>query len=139
MTRKWRKSAAKFKLAKIKNSRFASKKTLFLQENDNYFVTNRNSGGIVKNAHIKRLDKEEEVGNLSRSISHSFLLPSSPADSPQIQRHQLFDSSPKISKANSKLALLSRRYKYLDSIWTYHKFGACCYVQLIPCYGCYLT
>ena len=91
------------------------------------------SSQAVKNAHIKRLDnnnvpgtlgstlsidatlnKQQELElqqqqNLSRSISHNYL--PSPVDSPQIQRHQMhqLESSPRISKASSKLALISRR------------------------------
>jgi len=82
------------------------------------YVTNRLSeeqqqqSAYVKNAHIKRLDNNTDAskvqlpdGNLSRSISHSFL-PESPNT---ISRQQMLDSSPKISKASSKIALISRR------------------------------
>merc|ERR1711956_164465 len=89
------------------------------------FVTNRLSeeqqqqSAHVKNAHIKRLDNNSDAskvqlpdGNLSRSISHSFL-PDSPNTA--ISRQQMLDSSPKISKASSKLALISRRSSHSSS------------------------
>lgn len=93
------------------------------QENDYYAVTRGSGGHAVKNAQIKRLDSNNGCtsdmskmhqpfssaeGNLSRSISHSFL-PPSPMDSPQISRHQNMLLDTQISRNSSKYALISRR------------------------------
>ena len=73
-----------------------------------FFVTN--SQKFITHSRLDNNSDASKVqlpdGNLSRSISHSFL-PDSPNTA--ISRQQMLDSSPKISKASSKLALISRR------------------------------